>query len=68
MIEKIILTIRREIMIGTVEIIEKIEIKKIEETGSLNQAIEKIKVGKKVIIEMVLMTERRKTKKLYKIL
>lgn len=55
-------------MIGTVEIIEKIEIKKIEETGSLNQAIEKIKVGKRVIIEMVLMTERKKTKKLYKIL
>lgn len=54
-------------MKGTTEIIEKIEIKKIEDTDSLNKAIEKIKAVKKAIIEIVLMTGRKEIKKLHKI-
>lgn len=68
MIEKIILMIKGETIKGTAEIIEKIEIKKIEETDSLNQAIEEIKAVKKVTIEIVRMTERKKIKKLYRTL
>ena len=67
MIKRTFLTIKGEIMKGTTEIIEKIEIKKIEDTDSLNKAIEKIKAVKKAIIEIVLMTGRKEIKKLHKI-
>jgi len=66
-IERTSLTIKGEIMKGTAGIIERIEIKKIEDTYSLNKAIEKIKTVKKAIIEMVLMTGRKEIKKLHKI-